>query len=198
MIKIGLTGSIAMGKSEVGRILADEGLPLFDSDKSVHDLYNSAEGATLLKPIAPEAIHDGQVDRTRLSKIVLEDPAKLNEIEAVVHAQIARRRDVFTATAERDGHAIVVFDVPLLFEKHLEKTVDITVVVSSPETQQRQRALARPGMTAEKFEMILSRQMPDAEKRKRADYVIENSGTLADLAQRTRDVLNQIKRTHTL
>lgn len=187
-----------MGKTEVGHILADEGLPLFDSDKAVHDLYNSAEGATLLNPIVPEAIDNGQVDRPRLSKIVLADPAKLNQIEAVVHAEIARRRDIFALTAERDGHAIVVFDVPLLFEKHLEKTVDVTVVVSSSNPDQRQRALARPGMTAEKLEMILSRQMPDEEKQKHADYVIANTGTLADLAVRTRSVLKQIKRTHAL
>lgn len=198
MIKIGLTGSIAMGKTEVARILVGEGLPLFDSDYAVHELYDSPAGATLLKPIVPEAILNGRVDRTRLSKLVLANPAKLNQIETVVHAEIARRRDAFAATAEREGHAIVVFDVPLLFEKHLEKTVDVIVVVSSPENQQRQRALARPGMTVEKLEMILSRQMPDEEKRNRADYVIENTGTLEDLAERTRAVLKQIKRTHTL
>lgn len=198
MIKIGLTGSIAMGKSEVGRILVQQGLPLFDSDKEVHRLYDSAEGTTLLKPVVPEAIRDEKVDRVLLTQIVLADPTRLNQLEHLVHAEIARRRDAFATAAENDGHAIVVYDVPLLFEKHMEKTVDVTVVVSAHEAQQRTRALAREGMTVEKLEMILSRQMPDQEKRKRADYVIENNSTMAELSERTRDVLNQIKRTHTL
>jgi dephospho-CoA kinase len=198
MIKIGLTGSIAMGKSEVARILVEAGLPLFDSDLEVHKLYDSAEGAALLLPFVPEAIHNGRVDRSLLSKIVIADQTKLNQLETLVHAEIANRREAFAAAAENDGHSLVVFDVPLLFEKSLEKTVDVTVVVSAPEPEQRQRALARKGMTPEKLDMILSRQMPDHEKRKRADYIIENNGTLADLAERTRAILMQIKRTHTL
>jgi dephospho-CoA kinase len=198
MIKIGLTGSIAMGKSEVARILVEAGLPLFDSDLEVHKLYDSAEGAALLLPFVPEAIHNGRVDRSLLSKIVIADQTKLNQLETLVHAEIANRREAFAAAAENDGHSLVVFDVPLLFEKSLEKTVDVTVVVSAPEPEQRQRALAREGMTPEKLDMILSRQMPDREKRKRADYIIENNGTLTDLAERTRAILVQIKRTHTL
>jgi dephospho-CoA kinase len=198
MIKIGLTGSIAMGKSEVGRILVGEGIPLFDSDREVHRLYETAEGVALLNPFVPETIRNGQVDRALLTKIVLADPARLNQIETVVHAEIAKRRDAFVATAESNGHTIVVYDVPLLFEKHMEKTVDATIVVSASEAEQRKRALSRDGMTPEKLDMIMSRQMPDHEKRKRADYVIENNGTLEQLVERTRSVLNQIKRTHTL
>jgi dephospho-CoA kinase len=198
MIKIGLTGSIAMGKSEVARILVETGLPLFDSDLEVHKLYDSAEGAALLLPFVPDAIHNGRVDRSLLSKIVIADQTKLNQLETLVHAEIANRREAFAAAAENDGHSLVVFDVPLLFEKSLEKTVDVTVVVSAPEPEQRQRALAREGMTPEKLDMILSRQMPDHEKRKRADYIVENNGTLTDLAERTRAILMQIKRTHSL
>ena len=198
MIKIGLTGSIAMGKSEVGRILEVQGLPLFDSDKEVHQLYDSAEGAALLTSLVPGAIHNGKVNRKLLSTIVTVDTEKLNEIETVVHAEIVKRRAAFTTAAEGQGHSMVVYDVPLLFEKHLEKTVDVIVVVSASEALQRSRALARDGMSVEKFNMIVSRQVPDPEKRKRADYVIENNGTLAELAERTRDVLNQIKRTHSL
>lgn len=198
MIRIGLTGSIAMGKSEVARILVEAGLPLFDSDKEVHKLYDSAEGAALLSPHVPDAIRNGRVDRSLLSKIVIADQTKLNQLETLVHAEIANRREAFAAAAENNGHSLVVFDVPLLFEKNLEKTVDVTVVVSAPETEQRKRALSRDGMTPEKLDMILSRQMPDREKRKRADYIIENNGTLADLAERTRAILMQIKRTHTL
>jgi dephospho-CoA kinase len=198
MIRIGLTGSIAMGKSEVARILVEAGLPLFDSDKEVHKLYDSAEGAALLSPYVPDAIRNGRVDRSLLSKIVIADQTKLNQLETLVHGEIANRREAFAAAAENNGHSLVVFDVPLLFEKNLEKTVDVTVVVSAPETEQRKRALSRDGMTPEKLDMILSRQMPDREKRKRADYIIENNGTLADLAERTRAMLMHIKRTHTL
>ena len=198
MIKIGLTGSIAMGKSEVGRILVGEGIPLFDSDREVHKLYDSSAGATLLQPIVPEAVQHDKVDRRLLSETVLADPLKLTRVETVVHAEIAKRRDVFTAAAESRGHAIVVYDVPLLFEKQLEKTVDVTIVVSAPETEQRQRALARDGMTQQKLDMIMSRQIPDQEKRRRADYVIENNSTLLALAEHTRAVLDEIKRTHRL
>jgi dephospho-CoA kinase len=198
MIKIGLTGSIAMGKSEVARILVEAGLPLFDADKEVHNLYDSEEGAALLSPHVPEAISNGKVDRSLLTKIVMADQTKLNQLETVVHAEISRRRNGFATTAENKGHALVVFDVPLLFEKNQEKTVDVTVVVSAPEREQRKRALARDGMTPQKLDMILSRQMPDHEKRKRADHIIENNGTLTELAERTHAVLTQIKRMHAL
>lgn len=198
MIKIGLTGSIAMGKSEVARILVEAGLPLFDSDKEVHKLYDSEEGATLLSPYVPDAIRNGRVDRSLLTKIVMADQTKLERLETLVHAEIARRRETFATKAQSDGYSLVVFDVPLLLEKNLEKTVDVTVVVSAPEPKQRKRALSRDGMTPQKLDMILARQMPDHEKRQRADYVIENDGTLTQLAERTLNILNQIKRTHTL
>jgi dephospho-CoA kinase len=198
MIKIGLTGSIAMGKSEVARILAEQGLPVFDADKEVHKLYDSAEGAALLKPDVPDAIRGGKVDRGLLTQIVMKDKHQLNKLENIVHAEIAARREIFTFASQSKGHSIIIYDIPLLFEKTMEKSVDVSVVVSSPEAQQRKRALARPGMTPEKLDMILQRQMPDHEKRKRADYVIENDGTLEQLAERTLHVLQQIKRTHSL
>lgn len=198
MIVIGLTGSIAMGKSEVARILSAEGLPVFDADKEVHALYDSPDGARLLAHLAPAAISAGRVDRGNLSRLILNDPALLERLEVIVHAEVAKRRAAFIADAEKKGCGIVVVDVPLLFEKSGDTTVDLTIVVSAPEYLQRRRALARPGMTAEKLDMILKRQLPDAEKRQRATHVIENDGSLDALRDKTLTVLKFIKREHAL
>lgn len=198
MIRIGLTGSIAMGKSAVARIMREAGYPVFDADAEVHMLYESPEGAALLAPHVPEAMAHGRVDRAALSKAVVADPSLLSRIEPLVHAEIARRRTAFLSAEEEKGSAMAIVDVPLLFEKQGEKDVDVTIVVSAPPNLQRQRALARPGMTEAKLAMILSRQMPDAEKRKRANHVIENDGDLAMLQSRTLHVLSAIKREHSL
>jgi dephospho-CoA kinase len=196
VIIIGLTGSIAMGKSEVARILSAEGIPVFDSDQAVHALYNSKAGVDLLKPFVPDAIVDGKIHRPHLSAIVMKNPKLLSQLEKLVHAEVAKRRNNFKTEMQKTGHAVIVFDIPLLFEKQSEKSVDVTVVVSAPEQLQKQRALSRPGMTTEKLEMILSRQMPDVEKRNRADYIIENNGTFADLKSRTLAILDHIKKNH--
>jgi dephospho-CoA kinase len=198
MIIVGLTGSIAMGKSEVGKILQADGIPLFDADKEVHRLYDSAEGAALIGAIAPEAVNSGTVDRQRLSALVLADTDLLARLEKAVHAEIRHRRQAFIEEQRLAGQSIVVLDVPLLFEMGGEKDVDVTIVVSAGADLQRRRALARPGMTEEKLAMILARQMPDAEKRKRAHHVIETNGTLEELAVRTRAVLRQIRKEHAL
>jgi dephospho-CoA kinase len=161
-------------------------------------LYDSSEGVALLMPFAPQAIIDEKVDRIILTKLVLDNPRQLEQLEQIIHAEIARRRASFIAHAERQGHGIAVIDVPLLFETSGEKQVDVTIVVSAPPDQQRQRALARLGMTEKKLEMILKRQMPDAEKRRLASYVIINDGTLADLRQNTLAVLSNIKKEHRL
>ena len=183
-----------MGKTEVSRILRELGIPVFDADAEVHALYDSTAGGELLRPLAPQAVsRAGKVDREVLSRLVLDDPDLLGRIEAVVHAEILRRRLDFQLHAEKQGHTLAVVDVPLLFEKGGEKDVDVTIVVSASAALQRKRALSRPGMTAAKFEMILGRQMPDAVKRKRADYVIENDGTLKGLRERTLAVLEKIK-----
>ncbi len=198
MITIGLTGSIAMGKSEVSRIFHKQGIPVFDADREVHALYDSQAGVELLKPHVPEAIINSKIDRAALTKIVMADPQRLNALETIVHDEISKRRAEFKENTDQQGHAFVVFDIPLLFEKNLGKTVDVTVVVSAPAHVQRHRALARPGMTEEKFEMIVSRQMTDAEKRKRADHIIENNGSLDDLESKVLACLAQIKREHAL
>ncbi len=198
MIVIGLTGSIAMGKSEVAKILRAEQIPVFDADNEVHALYDSGEGVDLVRPIAPEAIADGKVSRQILSRVVVANPQLLGKLERRVHAAIALRRVAFINQAEAEGRSIVVIDVPLLLENGGDKDVDTTIVVSAPRIIQRQRALARTSMTADKLAMIEKRQMPDSEKRRRADYIIENDGTLDDLRDRTRVVLNRIKKDHAL
>jgi dephospho-CoA kinase len=198
MIIIGLTGSIAMGKSEVANILRGEGLPLFDADREVHALYDSKDGADLLRDLAPKTIVDGHVDRQLLSRLVVEEPQRLDQLEKIVHTEITKRRKAFARKAEAEGHGIMVADIPLLFEKAGDKDVDVTIVVSAPAEIQRKRALARPGMTEEKFKMILNRQMPDAEKQKHANYVIANTGTLAELRRETLAVLSAIRKDHRL
>jgi dephospho-CoA kinase len=194
MIVVGLTGSIAMGKSEVARVFAAHKIPVFDSDREVHRLYDSGDGVALLKPHVPEAIVDGRVNRPKLSEAVLADKSLLEKLETIVHAVIARRRTRFLENAELEGHAIAVVDVPLLFEKAQDTQVDVTIVVSAPEQLQHQRALARPGMTEEKLGMILARQMPDAQKRARADIIIENNGSLEDLRRSTAAVIQKLRK----
>jgi dephospho-CoA kinase len=198
MMIIGLTGSIAMGKSEVSRIFRAQGLPVFDADLEVHALYDSQAGVDLLEPFVPEAIVDGKIHRPTLAALVLKQPERLNQLEKIVHVKIAKRRAAFTLAAEKAGHSIIVYDIPLLFEKPAEKTADVTVVVSAPAHLQKERALSRPGMTQKKLDMILARQMPDAEKRKRADHVIENDATLEMLQDRSLAVLARIKKEHVL
>lgn len=198
MIVIGLTGSIAMGKSEVAKIFAAEGIPVFDADKEVHSLYDSAEGANLLRHDAPQAIVGDKIDRSVLSGLVVGNPDLLNKLEKVVHSEIAKRRSTFIAASAAKGHGLVVVDVPLLFEKRNEKDVDVSVVVSAPQAEQHKRALARSGMTKEKLDMILKRQMPNAEKRRRATYVIENNGTLEELRVKALTVLKSIRRDHVI
>jgi dephospho-CoA kinase len=198
MIIIGLTGSIAMGKSEVAKIFSEQGLPVFDADQEVHKLYDSQAGVSLLETIVPRALKQGKVDRTILSALVLADGSLLDKLETLVHGEISNRRQHFVDTARAHGQAIAIVDMPLLFEKHHEKTVDVTVVVSAPEALQHKRAMLRPAMTFEKLDMILQRQMPDREKRDRADYIIENNGTLEQLKANTLKVLMSIRKVHTL
>ena len=181
MLVIGLTGSIAMGKSEAARILAAYGLPVFDSDAEVHRLYDSEQGAKLIAPFVPQATSENKVNRELVTKAVLADGTLLSKLEKVVHAEIRKRRKAFIAAATARGGKAVVVDIPLLFETDSQKDVDKTIIVSANAATQRARALARPNMTEERLKMILARQMPDSEKRKLADAIIENDGTIEEL-----------------
>lgn len=181
MMVIGLTGSIAMGKSEAARYLASLGFPVFDSDAEVHKLYESKAGAELVRSIAPQAILQEKVDRPALSAIVLNNQALLNALEKLVHAEIRKQRTAFLSQARATKVKAAILDIPLLFETAAEVEVDKVIVVSAPPEIQRQRALARPGMTPERLQLILARQMPDAEKRRRADAIIDTSSTVQQM-----------------
>ena len=193
MIVAGLTGSIAMGKSETARMFAARGIPVFDSDAVVHELY--ASGGTAVEPLrvlVPEAVVAGGIDRGRLAALVQADPQLLGKIEAVVHPLVRNRQKTFLATSAQNSD-LAVLDIPLLFETGRQHEVDVVIVVSADPLLQRTRALARPGMTPEKLDFILSRQVPDGEKRARADYVIDTSVSLAETAREVDRVIAQIR-----
>jgi dephospho-CoA kinase len=179
MITLGLTGSIGMGKSTVAAMFEDLGVPVFDADAAVHRLQG--EGGRLVAAIEamfPDTTGPKGVDRTLLGEAVLSDPRALKQLEALVHPAVGEERAAFLA--HHKDAPLVVFDVPLLFETGGESRVDKVAVVSAPAEIQRARVLARPGMTEARLDAILARQMPDAEKRARADFVIPTGGTIAE------------------
>ena len=176
MIIVGLTGSIGMGKSTTTTMFKDAGIPVYDADAAVHALY--APGGAAVAPIEaafPGVVKDGAVDRGELGARVLGDPAALKMLESIVHPLVGMNRIGFFEDAKAANADIVVLDIPLLFETGGQKNVDAVVVVSAPAELQRERVLARPGMSVEKFEAILAKQTPDAEKRERADFVVDTS-----------------------
>jgi len=181
MITVGLTGSIATGKTEVAKLFAAAGIPVFDSDAEVHALYAGKAAAELLGKTFPGVVVDGKIDRQRLGQAVLGSPEDLRRLESLIHPLVRKKQEDFIARWQKQRASIVVLDIPLLFETGREKELDYVIVVSADGGIQRKRALARPGMTEEKLASILARQMPDAEKRRRADFVIENSGSLEHL-----------------
>jgi dephospho-CoA kinase len=183
MITVGLTGSIASGKTEVAKLFAAAGIPVLDSDAEVHALYAGKAAAELLGSVFPDVVVDGRIDRQRLGQAVLGSPEDLKKLESLIHPLVRKKQEDFIAHWQKQRASIVVLDIPLLFETGREKELDYVIVVSADEGIQRKRALARPGMTEEKLASILARQMPDAEKRGRADFVIENSGSLEQLGR---------------
>jgi dephospho-CoA kinase len=188
---IGLTGSIGMGKSTTLQMFAGEGVPVYDADAAVHAVY-AGEAAGVVEAAFPGTTADGKVDRQKLSARVLGDPAALKKLEQIVHPLLAAHRKRFLDDAERAGAPVVLMDVPLLFETGGEKRVDAVIVVSAPAKLQRERVLARDNMTAEKLDAILSRQMPDAEKRARADFVVDTSRGLAPVRTEVKDILAKV------
>lgn len=174
MFVLGLTGSLGMGKSTTASFFAEAGVPVHDADAVVHRLYEG-EAVGAIEAAFPGTTAAGKVDRTKLAARVVDDPDGLRRLEGIVHplVQAAERR--FLAEAERAGAPVVLLDIPLLFETKAENRVDAVVVVSAPAEVQRQRVLERPGMTADKLAALVSRQMPDSEKRRRADFVVDTS-----------------------
>lgn len=193
MIKIGLTGSIGMGKSTVLAMFAELGAAIWDADDAVHRLYRKGgAGAKAVGAMFPEAIVDGAVDRSALARIVIGDNEAMAALEELIHPLVDADREGFLNAAGRSGALAAVLDIPLLFENGTEKFFDASVVVSAPAEMQRERVLARPGMSPQKFEAILNLQTPDAEKRRRADYVIDTGQSLEATRDDVRDVYTKI------
>ena len=194
MIHIGLTGSIGMGKSTTAQMFRDAGVPVYDADAAVADLY--VKGGAAVEPLEaafPGVTRDGAVDREALRQRVLGDDAAMTRLNAVVHPLLGRDRLEFHRQAEASGADILVFDIPLLFETGGERNMDAVVVVSAPADVQRARVLAREGMTPERLDAILARQTPDAEKRARADFVIDTGQGLDAAREGVRRVLEAIR-----
>lgn len=191
MIVLGLTGSVGMGKSATAKMFREEGVPVFDADAAVHRLYES-KAAPLIEAAFPGTTLSGRVDRERLSAKVMGDANALKKLESIVHPLVREERREFLAQAKASGAKAVLLDIPLLFETESGEAVDKVVVVSAPAEVQRKRVLAREGMTEEKFKAILARQMPDAEKRRRADFVVDTSHGFEAARENVRTILRAI------
>ncbi len=188
MIVLGLTGSIGMGKSTTANLFAEAGVPVYDADATVHTVYEG-EAAPAIEAAFPGTTADGKVDRAKLSARVVHDAAALRQLEQIVHPMLRAYHQKFLEDAERSGAPVAVVDVPLLFETGGEKRVDAVVVVTTSPENQRERILARGTMTGEALDAILARQMPDDEKRRRADFVVDTSHGLDPVRARIRDIL---------
>lgn len=190
---IGLTGSIGMGKSTTAKMFADLGCPVFDADAAVHQLYSKGGRAVpLIRSVFPDAVGADAVDRRRLGEHMRADPLNLKVLESFIHPWVRELRADFLKHAKSEKAKAVVFDIPLLFETGGEAHVDAVVVVTAPADVQRARVMARPDMTEALFEMILDKQMPDAEKRKRADHIIHTDGGLDAARSQVESVLSEI------
>ncbi len=192
VVVLGLTGSIGMGKSTTAALFREAGVPVFDADAGVHALY-AGPAVVPVEAAFPGVVRNGSVDRALLRARVVDDAAALKRLEAIVHPLVRAERDRFLAGARAAGKGVSVLDIPLLFETGQEGSVDAVVVVSAPEPVQKARVLARPGMTAEAFSAILARQVPDAEKRRRATWVIETGAGLDRARAQVDAILRQVE-----
>jgi dephospho-CoA kinase len=188
---LGLTGSIGMGKSTTAKLFAEAGVPVYDADATVHKVYEG-EAAPAVEAAFPDTTVNGKVDRQKLSARVVHDPAAIRQLEAIVHPMLRSYHQKFLEQAEASGAPVAVMDVPLLFETGGDKRVDAVVVVTTSPELQRERILARGTMTGEALDAILARQMPDSEKRKRADFVVDTSHGLDPVRAQIRDILEQV------
>jgi dephospho-CoA kinase len=186
-----LTGSLGMGKTTAAKFFAEAGVPVHDSDAVVHALYEG-EAVPLIEAAFPGSTSAGQVDRNKLSAMVLHDNAALARLETIIHPLVTASRERFLAEAQARGERVAVVDIPLLFETATQSRCDAVVVVSAPPEIQRQRALDRPGMTEEKLAALLSKQMPDDEKRRRADFIVDSSQDFDRTRAQIRDILQRV------
>jgi dephospho-CoA kinase len=193
MLILGLTGSLGMGKSTTAKFFAEEGVPVHDADAAVHRLYEG-EAVPLIEAAFPGTTVGGKVDREKLGKYVLGDAAAIKKLEQIVHPLVRQAEERFLAEAERAGAKVAVLDIPLLFETGGDARCDAVVVVSAPAAVQRKRAFERPGMSDEKFQALLAKQMPDAEKRARADFIVDSGHGFERARAQVRDILNQVSK----
>jgi len=191
MFILGLTGSVGMGKSATAKMFAEEGVPVHDADAAVHALYEG-EAVKPIEAAFPGTTADGKVDRLKLGERVIGHADEIRRLERIVHPLVAAVRDEFLAEARRRGAKIAVLDIPLLYETGGESLCDAVVVVSAPAQIQRERVLARPGMTEAKFAALLAKQMPDVDKRARADFVVDTSKGFDAARAQVRDILAQV------
>ena len=191
MVILGLTGSIGMGKSATADLFRARGVPVHDSDAAVHALY-AGRAAPLIEAAFPGTVRDGVVDRAALRNAVLGDRTAMKRLEAIVHPLVAEERDAFLLGAQKADHSVVLLDIPLLFEIGGTALVDAVVVVTAPESVQKSRVLARPGMTPETFAAIVARQVPDREKRARAHFIIDTSRGFAAAGREVDSILRAV------
>jgi dephospho-CoA kinase len=193
MIVIGLTGGIGMGKSTAAKLLAAMGLPIYNTDHAVHALL--AQGGKAVKPVAklfPDVLKKGAIDRAALGRQVFNQPAKLKKLEKILHPLVRQQEKEFVRQAKRDGHKAAVLEIPLLFEVGSDKRCDVTICVTAPKTVQKKRVMKRPHMTAAKFEAIMARQMPNAERQRRANYVVQTGVSRTDTRKQLAAILAEL------
>ncbi len=193
MFILGLTGSIGMGKSATAKLFAEEGVPVHDADAIVHELYEG-EVTPQVEAVFPGTTSGGKVDRAKLGQRVIGDAAALRRLEGIVHPLVSEAREHFLANAMRAGAPVALLDIPLLYETGSEKFCDAVAVVSAPLDVQRARVMERPGMTEQKLAAIIAKQMPDTEKRARADFVVDTSGGFDAARAQVRDILAQVRK----
>ncbi|GAA4658264.1 dephospho-CoA kinase [Bartonella pachyuromydis] len=189
---IGLTGSIGMGKSTVADFLKQAGVPVFSADNVTHQLYKSKPVISLIASVFPSVIEDGKVNRLKLSEILINDHEKLQILEKIIHPLVQKKEQEFIKVAHQQGKELVVLDIPLLFETNSEKRVDSVIVVSAPRAIQKARVMIRQDMSEEKFAFIDARQMPDKEKRKRADFIIDTGKDLENTREQVFYVIKNL------
>ena len=194
MIILGLTGSIGMGKTTTSGLFADEGCPVFNADKAVHQLYaKGGRAVPLINAVFPDAVVNGAVERSVLGAHMRADPLKLKVLESFIHPWVEDMRKSFFDASRKENADIVVLDIPLLFETGGDKKVDYTVTVSAPAEVQKSRVMARPGMTEELFNMLLSRQLPDEEKRSRADFVLSTGVSIPETRKQVQELVRKLR-----
>lgn len=192
MLIIGLTGSIAMGKSTVAKMLLDNGIPMISADQIVHDLYED-EAVPILEKAFPGSTENNQVNREKLLSLLLKEEDGFKKLETLIHPLVRQKEWEFIKENKENSSDLVAIEIPLLFETGAEKLMDVVLLASAPAEVQKQRVMARPGMTTEKFKTLLAKQMPDAEKRKKADFIVDTSCSLSETEDQLKEIIVSLK-----